>query len=222
MLVDCWDEHYIESHLERTNEIIIERLAPAAQACREAGVAVIHAPSPPQAKQYDVWTHYAGDRELGFTPAEPAPDWPPAEFRERSGPYEQFAKPPDPQLDEWRKTEGDARRIVEALGPEPGDFVIATGEKHHRLLRSREIVHLLYAGFAANMCVPGRDYGTRAMQKRGYNTILLRDGTTAIEAHDTVGELLLTTAAAYEVEMTLGSTTTTEALIEACHGRDDT
>ena len=46
VLVDVWDIHPIESHEERSARITRERIAPVAAACREAGITVVHAPSP--------------------------------------------------------------------------------------------------------------------------------------------------------------------------------
>jgi nicotinamidase-related amidase len=215
VMVDCWDIHPIESHLARTDQICQERIAPVAEACRQAAVAVIHAPSPPTAKRYAQWVRYASDAELFGAEAEPVP-WPPEELRKHEGEYQQFAKPPEPALDQWREKYMNDRKIVPCLEPQPDDFVIATGDQLHRLCRHRGIVHLLYCGFAANMCVPGRDYGTRAMNQRGYNIILLRDCTTAIEAHSTLDAFGLTEAAIMETEMLLGHTATSDDLLAAC------
>jgi nicotinamidase-related amidase len=218
VLVDCWDRHYLESHLERTDQITGDRIAPVIDACREAGIAVIHAPSPPTARKYLQWVAYAGDSELGPTTSSPPGDWPPQAFRKHEGDYAQFGKPVEAGREEWVRTEGAERLIVQDIAPQPGDFVIATGAQLHRLLRDRKILHLLYAGFAANMCVPGRDYGTRAMQSRGYNIILLRDCTTAIEGPGTVEGGWLTKAAILNHEMIVGHTTTSSALTAACAG----
>ncbi len=215
VLVDCWDGHYIDSHLERTNQIIDERILPTINACREAGVAVIHAPSPPMAKKYRQWVAYASDQELD-PKAATAPEWPPAEFRNRTGEFECFAKPAEDERDEWVRTGGAARLIVDTIAPQPGDSVITTGDHLHRLLTHKRITHLLYAGFAANMCVPGRDYGTRAMNERGYNCILLRDCTTAIEGPGSWDGMTFTKASILEHEMIIGHTATSEAVIEAC------
>ncbi|MGC9316666.1 MAG: isochorismatase family protein [Armatimonadota bacterium] len=215
VLVDCWDRHPIASHQKRAEEICNTRLVPAAEACREAGVAIIHAPSPPQARLYPQWTKFAGDRELFGADEEP-PAWPPEQFRDKEGDYAQFARPREPRHDAWVEAERDNRRIIACLEPRPEDFVIATGEQLHRLCRHEGIVHLFYCGFAANMCVPGRDYGMRAMQRRGYTIVLLRDGTTAIEAGHTVDDLALTEASILEVEMLLGFTVTSAELIAAC------
>jgi len=215
VMVDCWDLHPIVSHLERTTEICQQRIAPVAEACREVGIAVIHAPSPPTAKKYPQWVRYASEAELFAVEAEP-PAWPPEGFRKHKGDYEQFAKPKEPALEQWREKHMSERRIVDCLEPRPDDFVIATGGQLHRLCRHRGIVHLFYCGFAANMCVPGRNYGTRAMRQRGYNIILLRDCTTAIEAHSTLKDFGLTKAAIFETEMLLGHTATSEELWAAC------
>ncbi len=217
VMVDCWSIHPIVSHQERAARICAELIAPVAEACRRAGIAIVHAPSPPQARLYPQWTKYASDAELFGTPSVP-PAWPPEAFRNREGKYAQFAKMPEPVLERWREEEMPKRRIIDCLEPQPDDFVIATGEQLHRLCRHNEILHLFYCGFAANMCVPGRDYGMRAMHRRGYNIILLRDCTTAIEASHTYENLTLTEAAILEVEQLLGFTTTAAELIAACEG----
>ena len=218
VLVDCWDKHFLKSHLERTNQIVHERIAPTIKACHEAGIAVVHAPSPGQARLYPQWLAYASDGEL-FPQPEAKDEWPPAEFRERSGEHAQYAKPRRADIEDDPRYRSDDRRIAAEIEPQEGECVIATGGQLHRLLRDRKILHLFYAGFAANMCVPYRDYGTRAMHNRGYNIILLRDCTTAIEADYTLPTFSLTEAAVLDVEMCLGFSTTSAALIKACTRR---
>ena len=215
VLVDCWSEHPLESHLERGGEIAREKILPTLTACREAGMTIVHAPSPPIAHKYPQWLTYAGDVELGHY-AEAPPDWPPADFRARTGQYEAYARPREPVLDVWVKTKDPKRRIMEFLGPEDGDFVIATGQQLHRLCRHREILHLFYVGFAANICVQHRDYGVRAMHARGYNIILLRDCTTAIEAAHTLDGLWLTEASILDIELKIGFSIMSDQLVAAC------
>ncbi len=215
VMVDCWNIHPIVTHQQRAARICADLIAPVAEACRRAGVHVVHAPSPGQAKLYEQWTKYAGDAEL-FGPGGEPPDWPPVEFRNREGDYARFVRPQEPATKRWLDTELENRRIIDCLEPRPDDFVVATGDQLHRLCRHNRVVHLFYCGFAANMCVPGRDYGMRAMQRRGYNIILLRDCTTAIEASHTYESLAITEASILEVEMTLGFTATAADLIAAC------
>ena len=217
VMVDVWDIHYIRSHEELSGQITRERIAPLAETYREVGVTVIHAPSPPIAAKFPQWVRYAGDTEFGLrSGGGQAPDWPPPEFRQRTGKYAQYAKQQEPRSDEWSKKYADQRRVVPEIEPQPDDFVVATGEQLHRLCRDRKILHLLYVGFAANMCVLYRDYGTRATGERGYNIILLRDCTQAIEAHHTFADQGLTKASVLAIEMLVGASSTSDTVIAAC------
>lgn len=222
VLVDVWDTHYIRSHAERNAAITRTKIAPAVAAARRAGVAVIHAPSPEQAKRYPQWTRYASDEDAKASGSgrsvpfiEPG-DWPPPAFRRGEGEYAQFRRPRSPLMKRVAEERRD-RGIDPSVEPAPEDFVVATGDQLHRLCVDRGVLHLFYAGFAANICIPFKDYAIRAFRARGYNTILLRDCTTAIEGHDTIGDLTGTKQAIRELEMAdLASTTTSDAFIAAC------
>lgn len=219
VLVDCWAEHFIETHQENSGRIMRETLAPVVEAARAAGITIIHAPSPTYIRAYPQWLAYASDRELGLEPAPPSDDWPPAEFRRKEGEYAQFARLPEPKVTSWVQ-DPSRYRICEALEPHPGDFVVATGDQLHRLLKHRKLLHLLYAGFATNICVLYRDYGTRAMALRGYNVVLLRDCTIGIESSETVEEKWLTRAAIQSIELMTGHTTTSQELLGAIAAAD--
>ena len=190
VLVDVWDMHYVASHFQRATGITHDFLVPALMAARRAGLTVVHAPSPPVAKRYPQWTRYAADQDL-WPVSGPAPDWPPADFRARRGEFAEYGRDQEPHIEAWRKPY-ERMMIAPAVEPLPDEYVIATGGQLHRLLRDQGILHLVYVGFATNMCVPGRDYGMKAMRDRGYNPVLLRDCTTAIEFHDTVSDQLAT------------------------------
>jgi nicotinamidase-related amidase len=51
-------------------------------------------------------------------------------------------------------------RIIPEVAPQGDDIVVETGDRLHHLLRERKILHLFYVGFAANICVPFKSYGT--------------------------------------------------------------
>ena len=216
VMVDVWDIHPYASHMERSARITEERIAPLAEVCRTAGIAVIHAPSPGQAVKYRQWVRYAGDREISGTGAGAVDDWPPPEFRQRSGKYAKLAKPKSSRREKWVKEDLPNRKIMACMEPQPDDFVIANGDQLHRLLKHRKILHLFYAGFAANMCMLHRDYGICAMQRRGYNVILLSDCTTAIESGQTLEDMAHTRASVSIVEMVFGVSTTSDELLSAC------
>lgn len=214
VLVDCWDTHEIETHLENSGAIIEAVIRPLLDACRESEVAVVHAPSPAQAKLYPEWVRYAGDEELGHQtrPRSDDPAWPPAAFRQRTGEWEPLARPS--YLRDVTASLAE-RRIVESIEPAGDDYVIATGDQLHRLLRDKGILHLLYVGFATNMCILFRDYGIERMHQRGYNCILLRDGTIGIEAAHTYDGKRLTEAAIVTVEMLFGVSSTAAEFLAA-------
>ena len=225
VLVDVWNTHHIDSHAARTAEITRARIAPAVEAARRAGVAVIHAPSPVQARRYPQWTRYATEEDalaqaLTAWPAPPADDWPPPSFVRRQGAAAAYRRPGaagrSPLLAALAG-ERERREIDPNVAPVPEDFVVATGSQLHRLCKSRRILHLFYVGFAANVCIPFKDYGVRAFHRRGYNVMLLRDCTTAIEGHDTVDDLAGTRQAIRELEMAgIVATLTSEFFIQAC------
>jgi len=219
VLVDCWDRHPVESFRERAAQVARQKILPTVEACRAVGITIVHAPSPEVARKYPQWLKYAGDEEL-FGPRTSEPGWPPVEFRRHVHQYDDspFGRPAEPLLEQWLHDEAlfPAMRIMELLEPEADDFVVATGEQLHRLCHDQQILHLLYAGFAANICVQFRDYGIRAMHNRGYHTILLRDCTSAIEGSHTLAGQWLLEAAIFNIELKVGCSTTAQQLQAAC------
>ena len=65
-----------------------------------------------------------------------------------------------------------------------------------------------------NSCAIRRDYGIHPMKRRGYNAILVRDCTTAIENSTTIADEAMTTHAVKDIERDTTSTTS-RALIAA-------
>ena len=221
VLVDVWSNHYISTHLARGRQIAIERILPVMEMFRRLGATVVHAPSPDCRWRYgDLSTPVAGDDAEDRPPeagGEDRVEWPPQEFRKKTGPYESLGKPKDPE-DAAFQAIIEKRSIIPEVEPREGDCVIFDGEQLHRVLAERRLHTLFYVGFAANMCVPHRDYGMRAMNKRGYDVVLIRDCTTAIEMADTVGEMALTKAAILDVEVNVGYTVSSGDLLAAGEG----
>jgi nicotinamidase-related amidase len=213
VLVDLWSTHYIDSWLRRAQEITQTKVVPLLEAARKVGMTVIHGPSPFIADRY-----LQAPSPPNVTTDPSVPDWPPAAFRGiyRSGEYAAFGRDQEPILPGVYKryeTELDINPIVR---PIPGEPIIHTGDQMHRLLAERKILHLFYAGFATNWCLMGRDYAIYAMDKHGYNIILIRDATTGIEFHDTVETLTATEMQIREFETKNAWSTTTESFVEAC------
>jgi len=214
VLVDVWSTHYIDSWLQRATDVTRERIVPLLQAAREAGVTVIHAPSP-----FVVERHHPEFTPTPAPPEEPSA-WPPPAFRGiyRSGEYADFGRNREPRLQDAITRYQTELKISDQVKPLPDELIIATGDQLHDQLAERRILHLVYAGFATNWCVIGRDYGIIAMNERGYNIVLVRDATTGVEFHDSVEDLTATEIAIREVETKYAWSTTTDAFIDASAG----
>lgn len=211
VLVDVWATHYIDSWLERAAHITREKIVPLVDAARAAGVLVVHAPSP-----FVVERHHAAAMPPPVPADEPA-SWPPVDFRGiyRGGAHAAFGRDSEPRLSTALERYETELTINPEAAPGPGDEVIATGEQLHELLASRGILHLVYAGFATNWCVMGRDYGVIEMNDRGYDIVLVRDATTGVEFHDSVDALTATEIAIREIETKYGWSTTTGDFVSA-------
>lgn len=204
VILDVWSWHFMPSLRERMDKITRERIKPVAEACRRAGFLVVHTPSPPVAKKYPqqrFWPASEWNRGPIYSPPGDYVTWPRPEMQRRTGQFKQYsqrASPEAPDLTEeqlYRKY-----HIHPAVGPEPGDFVVATREELHGLLTREQRFHLFYVGFVSNGCILERDYGTRGMAYLGYHIILLRDCTTALETAETLATFEQTTASVHNLE----------------------
>jgi nicotinamidase-related amidase len=199
VLVDLWSTHIIASHLKRCSEVIESRIAPLLAAVRSAEITIIHAPGPGVVRHY---SDHPGYMAVESPAQHPEADWPPKEFRERSGDCAEFAHPfLDKSTDKIAQKLYHARRIPKPAEPGPDDYLVASGQQLHELLRDLKIVHLFYAGFATNDCVLFKDYGVRAMAQRGYNVMFLRDCTAGIEDARTLHRRENTEAATRYIEL---------------------
>jgi nicotinamidase-related amidase len=212
VLVDLWNVHFITSWLERETAVLQAKVLPAISAARRAGLAVVHAPSPPVAAQYDQLKRHKP------APAWTPPTWPPAEFRDREGAYAAFKGPRDqpPGIGPWWGPLDAQLSMSPAVTVLEDEYVLATGEQLHELAEQKGWLHLIYAGFATNWCIMNRDYGVRAMSGRGYNVVLLRDATMGVEFPDTLHDLWATEMAIREVETQCGFTALTSSFLAAC------
>jgi nicotinamidase-related amidase len=225
ILVDVWDLSHVPEGLVpgyrswplRAGKITKEKIKPALEAARAAGLLVIHAPTNYVAEKYPQYRKLK--HELDTSGPEPAyvSDWPPKEFIEakrRVFEEDRYWK----NFIEKDHLRQQAIRIHKDVEPLEEEYIISTGDQMHEILRQHKILNLVYAGFAANMCLIDKPGALREMAyRRGYNTVLLRDCTTAIESHNTVDELLMTKAWIEWVEMVaMAYTATSEVFIRAC------
>ena len=199
VLLDVWDRHYIHDPEDRAEEIIQTKLVPLVDACRKAGLPLIHAPSPGHnlAQNHPNWVNLADSSETNPTND---PEWPPSAFRSKAGDFSQYARPPEPREQEIRDRV-DVRTMHPAVAPEGDEPVVAYGEELHRYCKQQGILFLFYVGFNTNACILHRDYGTLEMAKRGYGIVMIRDCTTGMESFETHDGLWQTRVAVQILEM---------------------
>ena len=186
VLVDVWDRHYLKDTEARAEAVIREKVVPLLATCRKAGMQIVHAPSPPQAKAHPAWVRLVGEEEM--SPRRDA--WPPSEFRGKSGDYKGYARPAEPRAGELTKLR-EGLTLHPLVQPERDEAVIATGEELHRYCKQKGILFLFFLGFNTNACILWRDYGTMEMSRRGYEIIILRDcgaGMESFETHEALGQ----------------------------------
>jgi nicotinamidase-related amidase len=197
--LDCWNWHFSCDTFEQMEKAVHEAIEPLLAAWRARGMLVIHAPAGPVAQRHPNWTRLTeGKKPQVMWPD--SPNWPPAEFRQKTGVYARYARPKEPQ-DVERSTHAQKKRdfhpLIRPVGTEP---VVLDGEELHRLCAQRKILHLVYVGFNTNACIMLRDYGLPAMNRRGYTTILVRDGTFGMETAQTSKDSSCTRGAIADLE----------------------
>ncbi len=137
VMVDVWEKHYLKDTMARADQVIRDQLAPLVSACREKNLAVIHAPGPGVAEKHPNWTRLISEDQMEETPA----DWPPPDFRSKSGRFKPFAKPDEPrqpEITELRKN----RRLHPLIQVEADEPVVYNGEELHRYCNKNRILFL--------------------------------------------------------------------------------
>jgi nicotinamidase-related amidase len=213
--VDCWNWHFSADTLARIEQICAERIAPLFDACRRAGLALVHCPADPVASRHPNLRRFRRDGETAQAPFPQSPQWPPPEFRAKTGEFAGFARPHEPQDADRNRHREQTRDFHAMCAPQGDEAVVLDGEDLHRLCAECGYLHLFFVGFNTNACVMMRDYGLPAMSRRGYHTILLRDCTTGMEIADTTDSLVCTQGTIATIEQFLGYTMDSSDLIAA-------
>ncbi len=114
--------------------------------------------------------------------------------------------------------------VAEGCEPLEGEFVLDTPWRNEmstltRHLDENNINTLFYAGYATNMCIINRPVGIINMSRSGYDVILLRDCTEAVESLDSAEGEWAKEMAIHMVECNWGFTTTMSELERALQDR---
>jgi nicotinamidase-related amidase len=222
VLVDAWNVSCCKTYEERSCQIIRDRLKPVLHAGRAVGMTIIHTPAPQIAYKYDHLNPYIqpGDEPFVTVFGERDPEWPPADLVDRKGRYAGFHRRYAIPAEYYSK-QYEAMDIDQEVAPEAPDIVINTASQMQRCLKERKILHLIYTGFATNMCLLQRDYGVRAMAWLGYNPIILRDCTTGVEFTETADNLMQTHVNLRMMEHSNGFSALSGDFLKACQALND-
>lgn len=178
-----------------------EVIRPAMDAARAAGVAVCHVESDWMDDRYPEVPSCRQRRAEGF------PEGLTGELLARAHGRDYLTRSPLARM-----------RRAEVVSPLPGEPLVFYSDQLDAWLRPRGIETLIYAGFAADMCVLGAEGAARPMMARGYRCILMRDATVGVETPETFSERLATRYGVHRFEWQVGSSTMQADFLAACAG----
>jgi nicotinamidase-related amidase len=195
--------------LKAAYEVMRDRIRPAADAARRAGMVVAH-----------VENDSIGRKHLGLM------DTPPTVER---GQIEGEIPPP---------AAAGHRRQIEARGhgeefltqspyafmdrvwflmPEPGEPFAMDSLQLHRMLNRRGVQNLIYTGFAADMCLLRAPGGVVDMARRySYRVFVIREATLGVEFPDWLDRRLATEYGLRQVEAEFGDTISWQEWMDQC------
>lgn len=107
--------------------------------------------------------------------------------------------------------------VADGCEPVEAEFILDTSWQNEmstlkRHLEEHNINTLFYAGYATNMCILNRPAGIINLSRSGYDVILLRDCTKAVESPDSAEGEWAREMAIHMVECNWGSTSTMSEL----------
>ena len=154
VLIDVWECHSTsrtpvpgrnESFSKRKDTPIIDGL-PTARATVDS------CPAPNVAKHYSDWHPKPHQTAETATETNQSTQWPPLDFRRKSGLYADFAKPKEARQNEIDHLTAN-RQMHPDVRPKGTDVVITDGQELHRFCSQRQILFLFYLGFNTNACI---------------------------------------------------------------------
>ncbi len=178
IVCDMWDKHWCHGASRRVAELapVMNRVLDEA---RERGVFIIHAPS----DTMDYYEDYSQRQKAKDTPRatnlpkgiEQWCNWRDDVEKEAGYPIDHSdggcdCQPPCAQGKAWTH-EVDALEIDEA------DAITDSGVEVWNLLEARDIDNVMVMGVHTNMCVLGRPFGLRNLDRFGKTVVLVRDLT---------------------------------------------
>ena len=195
LICDMWRKHWCLGATRRGGQMA-PRMNQVANALREKGVLVIHAPSPPsdESDLYRDWPQRQASKAAPPVKMVKPPWQPPQGWRNTFGPgwcatnmLRESPLPVDhsddgcdclPQCKNWAG-KADSRQI-EAIQIKSGDIIAGANLEALYVMEARSIKNVLIMGVHLNLCMMGRPFGIRNLVYQGRNVVLLRDLTDSL------------------------------------------
>lgn len=170
----------------RTMEVVMFRMPRLVKAAREAGLLVAHIWGGPG--KGPIWE--ASLKEAGEPPPADADVIPRDEKRWAQHKRDVFDLPRSNTPTHKYDTPGVGfQRESSILEPQEGDICASESWQLHRLLKNRDVDHIIYCGWALNWCLWFSPCGMCDMNRKGYLCSAVRGGCVAIENKESaVGE----------------------------------
>ncbi|MDA0748227.1 MAG: isochorismatase family protein [bacterium] len=216
-----WEAEYNagKSFCDRAGEIEMQKILPMLQACRTAGIPVVHAPTRDIAVKHKQWADLATDAEKNppksSGPPPKPPTWPPPEWTRAWKEEHLHLFRTKEWITNYYQHVRPNQDIPAPLQPVDGDLIISSSNMMHRLMEERGIRILFYCGFATNMCLIDKPGAIRDMHNRGYLPLVIRDATAGTENAETVEGLWITKTTIDQIEMLWGYSITTQEFLDA-------
>lgn len=182
-------------------------IRPAMDAARRAGILVCHVQAKSIAMKYPQHLE-----EFGEEDGKPVYAPPPAIPGYRESVLSRFHGKDYLSSSPLRNM--DFPRVV---APLPGEPVVYATRQFDKVLRRREIVNLIYMGFAADMCLLYAEGGIISMFNLGYRILLIREATLGVEMPDWFEDKISTKWAVRFFETHFGDTVSFMDFVGACN-----
>ncbi len=170
----------------RAMDVVTFRMPRLVKGAREAGLLVVHIAGAP--RKGPVW-----EKSLKEAGDPPPPD--PDRITRDGKRWDQHTRDVfDLPRNKQASIEIEAPRVLgsdryDILQPREGDICAANAWQLHRLLKNRDVDHIIYCGWALNWCLWFSPGGMCDMNRKGYLCSAVRGGCVAIENRESaVGE----------------------------------
>jgi len=170
IIVDMWNKHWSWGATERVN-VLAPRINIVANAARDKGVTIIHAPS----DVMDFYEDHPARKNALAVPKLKTPE--PAEHPDPPQPVDSSDGGSDTGETNSFKAWNRQHPAIEIKNE---DYISDNGQVVYSILKQKNINNLIYMGVHTNMCVLGRSFAIKPMVRWNFNVVLARDLTDAM------------------------------------------